>query len=487
MDITSSFKDIEFRNFIIQTYCDGETIKKSDVEHITEMVIPQQSYFISENDKGELVTNMTSGFPIHSLEGIEHFTALEILICSHNKTIEKWDLSNNKNLKIFHCSNNNFTELYINEAGIEELDCSHNPLIGLPLHKFPDLKILNCGVCKISEISLENNLLLEILICRYNPLESIDISNNPNLKVLDCNSTKLLQYLHTDKNTNLEELDCGFNALSNLDTRPLTNLKKLVCYHNKLTELNLSENKQLEYLSCMTNLLTHLDISCNTKLTNLDCSSNQLKSLDISKNINLKTLDCNNNQLTEIDLTKNTELTILKVFNNKLTEIDISQNKMMERFICSDNKLTIVPDTSENKLISYFSYTGNPIIEPDHTIKGVGTFVYDNSSIEYGLESDGFHITVNVSNLAGIKRLSATIKKVIANLNNFKTQIIEFLKKNYPEEDSSGLVFQLIVFEPNKTFKLAYDAGDSPAGRLYLYFEFDKNMSLKEEIIYETY
>jgi hypothetical protein len=28
MDITSSFKDIEFRNFIIQTYCDGKAIKK---------------------------------------------------------------------------------------------------------------------------------------------------------------------------------------------------------------------------------------------------------------------------------------------------------------------------------------------------------------------------------------------------------------------------------------------------------------------------
>lgn len=488
MDITNCFRDTEFRNFVIQKYCNGNLyIRKGDVENITELILPKQNYMITENSKGETVTKMTSGFPITSLAGIEHFTALEVLICSGNSTIKEVDISKNKRLRVFHCSGNKLTTLPLKNSTIEEIDCSHNPIEKQNFSIFPQLKILNCGVCQLSEISVSKNTELEILICRYNPIKELDTSNNFKLKVLDCNNTKYISYLQLKKNIYLEELDCGFNSLSGLDISNLTKLKKIVCYHNKLTELHLQNNKQVEYLSCMTNRLMELDICNNIELKLLDCSENQLSELDVSKNTKLEILDCNHNQLKKIDLVNNTALTVLKVFNNQLREIDVSKNTVLERFICSDNQLISVPNVSTLKKLDYFSYSGNPIPEPDFTVKGVGKFVFDIHSTDYSLINDSLSITVSVSNLAGIKKLSTIIKKVINQLENFKSEAIKFIGEKYPEEDSKELILSDIVFDADKTFRLGFDAGDSPAGRLYLYLEFDRNLNMKEEIIYETY
>lgn len=60
---------------------------------------------------------------------------------------------------------------------------------------------------------------------------------------------------------------------------------------------------ELQELYCLYNQLTELDVSKNTQLVHLDCSGNQLTVLDVSKNTQLKALRCADNKLTALDAT----------------------------------------------------------------------------------------------------------------------------------------------------------------------------------------
>ena len=60
-----------------------------------------------------------------------------------------------------------------------------------------------------------------------------------------------------------------------------------------------------------------------------------------------------------------------------------------------------------------------------------------------------------------------------------------FIAKAHPDEDVSELVLADVEFQDCEVFRLGYDAGDTPAGRMYIYSEFDENFQLSEQLIYE--
>jgi hypothetical protein len=59
-------------------------------------------------------------------------------------------------------------------------------------------------------------------------------------------------------------------------------------------------------------------VSKNTNLQQLYCSGNQLTEVDVSKNSALEVLNCSNNQLTALDVSKNAALHWLGCFNNQI-------------------------------------------------------------------------------------------------------------------------------------------------------------------------
>lgn len=87
-----------------------------------------------------------------------------------------------------------------------------------------------------------------------------------------------------------------------------TDLTQLICCINRLTQLNVNSNTLLNGLKCSHNKLTHLNVSSNTALTNLECGNNQLTHLNVSKNTALTDSWCRDNQLSALDLSKNTML-----------------------------------------------------------------------------------------------------------------------------------------------------------------------------------
>ena len=90
-------------------------------------------------------------------------------------------------------------------------------------------------------------------------------------------------------------------------------LTDLLCGNNNLTELDVSENPELVRLICYNNSLTSLNLNKNTKLGSLNCNNNKLTVLDLRENKSLWWLRCNNNCLTSLDLRNNPPIRDLQV------------------------------------------------------------------------------------------------------------------------------------------------------------------------------
>ena len=121
----------------------------------------------------------------------------------------------------------------------------------------------------------------------------------------------LSQYYGEDGElTNLEIRAVTRMYLNDMSIRSLegisvfTELKELYCEKNQITELDVSALTALETLSCSNNQLTSLNVSGCKSLTSLSSANNQLTKLDVSKCTKLEQLSCRKNQLTKLDVSR---------------------------------------------------------------------------------------------------------------------------------------------------------------------------------------
>ncbi len=127
---------------------------------------------------------------IHSLDGIELFPNLVILICSENP-ISRLDLHHNPKLK----------QLVAIETPLRSLDISRNT----------ELKILNISFHQLRKLDVSQNTQLEELLCIFAPgITTLDLSHNPNLRTLYIRQTNI-QLVDLRRNT-------AFHALHALET-----------------------------------------------------------------------------------------------------------------------------------------------------------------------------------------------------------------------------------------------------------------------------
>ena len=183
-----NFPDVNFRNWLLkQDYATDGVLTEEMLSEVTELDVRRCA--------------------IHSLKGIEYFTALT------------------------------------------KLNCSMNHLTFLDISHCPALAVLDCSINDLAYLDLSHNQELTKLNCSDNPLVSFDVSHNPALRVLDC-STNLLKSLDLEQNSALRVLDCSCNELSSLDLSHNPALVKLNCCWNFFTSLDLSHNPILTILDC---------------------------------------------------------------------------------------------------------------------------------------------------------------------------------------------------------------------------------------------
>ena len=132
---------------------------------------------------------------IGSLDGVEMFDSLVVLICSENP-LRSVDLSHCPRLK-------QFTAV---EVPLEEIDLS----------RCPELKLIELSYTRLQQLDVSHNPLLEEIFCIFSPgIDSIDISHNPRLRRLYIRETRIRE---VDITANPE-----FGELYALDT-PLATL-----------------------------------------------------------------------------------------------------------------------------------------------------------------------------------------------------------------------------------------------------------------------
>ena len=108
---------------------------------------------------------------IGSLEGVEMFDSLVVLICSENP-LRSVDLSHCPRLK-------QFTAV---EVPLEEIDLSC----------CPELKLIELSYTRLQQLDVSHNPLLEEIFCIFSPgIDSIDVSHNPRLRRLYIRETRV--------------------------------------------------------------------------------------------------------------------------------------------------------------------------------------------------------------------------------------------------------------------------------------------------------
>ncbi len=172
---------------------------------------------------------------------------------------------------------------------------------------FTEIWELSCVYNDLTEIDLSNNKKLSYINCHHNQLKELDVSGLPLLETFYCGHNALPS-IDVSKNEKLEDFDCQDNHLDTLDVSQNKELVKLSCGTNNLTELDVRENKKLKELSCYESKLSNLDLRNQTELEVLKCWKNPLSVLDVSANTKLKTLFVSNTNLTSLDAKNHTAL-----------------------------------------------------------------------------------------------------------------------------------------------------------------------------------
>lgn len=369
-------------------------------------------------------------------------------------------------------------ERYCNQRGfIQESDICEVVTLQLPNHNISNLD------------GIEYFGGLQELDCAYNQLTDLDLTHNHKLSTLRCRENQLLT-LDLTSNSELQVLNCSFNRLRQLDLSHNSKLVTVECHWNMLSELDLERLEQLEELSCSYNALFSLELEHNKQLRRLDCANNYMLELDVTGCPNLLELRCNHNHIKQLDLRSNLVLESVRCFNNHISELDIRHNVQLRELYCSENKLTGL-DYSHNLMLEKLQYADNLIIESNHEIQGMGVFQYDVSMSNYQLrlliQDKELVVTAQVSTKAEMEILSPYMEETWKRWDMLQEQALKTIAEAHPDEDISELVLADAEFQGDGYFRLGYDAGDTPAGRLYIYAEFDDEFQMLDTLIYETY
>ena len=216
------------------------------------------------------ITTLFANFKsIANLQGIEDFTALQVLYCNVN-VLTSLDLSNNFNLQQLYCNNNQINSLTLpNSTNLQHIECFNNMLSELNVSNNPNLATLFCWSNPLNGLNLENNLALTTLDCHNSGLTSLDVTNNTALLALR-SEQNLLSSIDLSNNTSLLEINLNFNMLSELDVSTTSQLASLSCNLNGLQQLNLKNghNDVLNTLNATDNSLSCVQVDNITDAEN---------------------------------------------------------------------------------------------------------------------------------------------------------------------------------------------------------------------------
>ena len=206
--------DISFKNYLLENF----DINKDGVISVEEAALVKEIN--------------CSGRSIQSLDGIQYFTNLDFLDCSHN-SLHEIDVSHNTKLRTLICDNNQIQALDVStNLTLELLSCKVDyGSSGLKTIKInPELKILNISGHEISSLDFSENKYLKEIYCSGDQMITLDVSNSV-LDSLDCRGRELV-FLNMEGCTTLKSFNCAYTGNQDFCTQLLksTYVVSHTCY-----------------------------------------------------------------------------------------------------------------------------------------------------------------------------------------------------------------------------------------------------------------
>ena len=132
-------------------------------------------------------------------------------------------------------------------TGITELDCSHNNIALLDLSKLPNITNVKADYNDLADVTLAKDGKPETLNLANNNLVTLNLAGYTTVKSLDVSSNKLTT-LNLAGLYQLTTLDCSDNALSGFGVEGLVGLETLISDGNAVVAMNVSSLKKLKVL-----------------------------------------------------------------------------------------------------------------------------------------------------------------------------------------------------------------------------------------------
>ncbi len=381
------------------------------------------------------------------------------------------------------------TELTIEHVGNERV----GSLAGL--QAFTGLIQLTVSAQSLTELDVRPFRQLRELDCGYNDLTILRLSGLQDLRVLACSNNALTQ-LDLDDLPALEHLDCSFNPLGRLQLSQRVALRELTCAHAGLTQLDLSHCRKLSLLNACTNRLSVLDLSGLQQLTSLDCAGNALIELDLRGVPQLQTLRCHHNAIGALSLAAVPQLRDLRCFNNDLTALDLSHTPALHTLYCSDNQLTAL-DLSVCLDLSDVGYGNNPIPPVVVKIRGAGSWTSTCGSeftARRRVAGNHLYLHTDTNDAQVLRDLGPWLVDTLRNAEALDRAARAHITAQSQAQEASHASPEVsepewtgMQFGADRTLALQYDAGDSPAGRLFISVHWDADGCLVHELVFDVY
>ncbi len=160
-------------------------------------------------------------------------------------------------------------------------------------------------------------LCLASIICAFGSSAQIVNIPDPTFKAalvnssVNTNQDTEIQVSEANSYTGLLQLVNQFTIADLTGIEEFTQITELNCAVNQITNLDLSNNLQLTSVIAYGNLINNVDFGTNTNIEYLNINANELISLDVSAQINMNFVSCSLNPLTSLNVANgnNTNMT----------------------------------------------------------------------------------------------------------------------------------------------------------------------------------
>ena len=370
------------------------------------------------------VLNCKENEPLIEITGLADCSNMFYLECSYC-SLARLDLRYKDNLVELWCRNNQITTLAANgksnlmtvvasgNQSLTSLQCYDCALTMLDVNGCTALTDLDCENNHLTELDIRTCSALRRINCNNNQLTELDISNNPWLEALWCSNNQLTSLDMSHCSSLFFSLDCRYNNISgSMDLSRYSELYQVVCNNNQISELILGQHDELIDLWCSTNQLTSLDISGCSALERINTSFNQLTSLDASGLSNLIEMYVQYNQLTSLKVDNCRSLVLLVNFGNSIKANQMGQLVNGLR-TCSDNQhgefYVMVDNDSSGEIVEGNVITVSQVNQAVAKNWDVYKWNWDPGTWEPYAGSDGMPGDVNSDGNVNINDVTALI------------------------------------------------------------------------------